>query len=621
MAASVQTLPRPGKKFQSPSFSPRCNMGSVGSLVEKPDVSPTKVNQAVPQVRPKPSNSLVKKGFTQRELLNYLNITRKEPKANQSGGSKNDIMASIGGHKKENLYAKVFNKDGTEIDLSKNSLPSGGKYEKARFRSSAFKPVAPKNFSSMQNLYPSSKSEDVDHGISNGLHRAYAHLSKTLSSSSSSSSPSRHGGSTAGNDKVHSSARGAGQEDDNLSDLGHNSMNSLPPYRAPFRPNLAQISASMGHINTIGSLDRTTLGAQAVGSVGGTMGEMACRSMATLSRLVPYGGEAPPPYDWTLSMSVEEVVRDLEERLVEKEHELKQMRRNLDESEGAIAQVFEGKQRLWEKEVEELKRLYAAKLRQVSQHAQRSQRGLQLQLFKAQQEKTQLQEELEGLKRSQESEAKGKPRSPTLEETQWEVCQKSGEISLLKQQFRDSQAEVTHKLSEIFQLKTQLRETRLELRNRDSQVDALKLILHSSQCHRRPSRGTSDHGKGDESATGVCAGPTEERLRAELLLERRQSEAQAAAFEEERRTWQKEKDKVIRYQKELQTSYLEMYHRNAALQKEVHQLRAIREQGGGSGDGTLEREDKELKSDAEKQDPQVPSSGLPWIDRIESSEI
>lgn len=32
-------------------------------------------------------------------------------------------------------------------------------------------------------------------------------------------------------------------------------------------------------------------------------------------------------------------VRDLEERLVEKEHELNQMKRNLDESEGAIAQV------------------------------------------------------------------------------------------------------------------------------------------------------------------------------------------------------------------------------------------------------------------------------------------
>lgn len=146
-------------------------------------------------------------------------------------------------------------------------------------------------------------------------------------------------------------------------------------------------------------------------------------------------------------------VRDLEERLVEKEHELKQMKRNLDESEGAIAQVtltvfvrsfspqlstcllkseqdvlsqwqvFEGKQRLWEKEAEELKRLYAAKLRQLSQHAQRSQRSLQLQLFKAQQEKSRLQEELDRLKseRSQEDDAMAKRTSPTLEETQWEV--------------------------------------------------------------------------------------------------------------------------------------------------------------------------------------------------------
>ncbi|XP_061643741.1 NEDD4-binding protein 3-A isoform X1 [Phyllopteryx taeniolatus] len=632
MAASVQTLPRPSKNFQSPfpapSFSPRYNMGSVGSLVERPDVSPTKVNQAVPQVRPKPSNGLLKKGFTQRELLNYLNIPRKEPKANQRSGSNKDIIASVGAHKEENLYAKVFHKDGTEIDLTKNSLPSGSKYEKAHFRSSAFIPVTPKNFSSMQNLCPSSKSENqVDHGLSNGLHKAYAHVSKTMSSSSSSSSPSRHGGSITGN-KAPSSMRKTSQEDDNLSDSGHNSMSSLPPYRPSFRPNLAHISASMGHINTIGSLDRTSISAKAVGSGGGALGETPCRSMATLSRLVPYGGEAPPPYDWTLSVSVEEVVRDLEERLVEKEHELKQMRRNLDESEGAIAQVFEGKQRLWENEVEELKRLYAAKLRQVSQHAQRSQHGFQVQLYKVQQEKSRLQEELEGLKRSQEGGIKEKPTSPTLEETQWEVCQKSGEISLLKQQFRDSQAEVTHKLSEIFQLKTQLRETRLELRNRDSQVDALKLILHGSQRHRRPSQSTSDHGKGDESvstgATGGSVGPTEERLRAELLLERRQSEAQAAAFEEERQTWQTEKDKVIRYQKELQASYLEMCHHNAELEREVQQLRAGQEKGegggGGSRDGTLEREEQELRSKMVKQEDSPPC-GLPWIDRMESSEI
>ncbi|KAM4586272.1 NEDD4-binding protein 3-A isoform 1-T3 [Fundulus diaphanus] len=633
MATSVQALPLtrgPSQNLRSPfpssPLSSLCGMGSVGSLVEKADVSPTKGNRAVPQVRPRQSNGLLKKGLTQRELLNYLNITRKEPKAGSSSGNKRDV---IGGREEEEVYPKVYSKDGTEIDLTKNSLPSGGKYEKVRFRSSAFKPVTPKNFSSMQNLYPSSKLEDMDHGVSNGLHRAYGHISKTVSTSSSSSSPSRHGGPTSCGNKALTSVQVMSHEDDNLSDSGHNSMSSLPPYRPPFRPNLSHISASMGHINTIGSLDRTSRGLKAAGSGGVAMGEVACRSMATLNRLTPYGSEAPPPYEWTLSLSVEDVVRDLEERLVEKEHELKQMRRNLDESEGAIAQVFEGKQRLWEKEVEELKSLYAAKLRQVSQHGQRSQRSLQLELFRAQQEKNRLQEELDSLKGEmrQEVPALPKPTSPTLEEMRWEVCQKSGEISLLKQQLRDSQAEVAQKLSEIFKLKTQLRETRTELRNREAQIDALKLILQGSQRGRSSSAGESKKGAEESPSAGATGGPggaTEERLRAELLLERRQSEAQATAFEEERHTWQTEKDKVIRYQKELQASYLQMHHRNEALERELQQLRAGGAGGGGGGsrDGTLETEAPEQTAEraAGKQED-TPSSGLPWIERMESSEI
>lgn len=79
--------------------------------------------------------------------------------------------------------------------------------------------------------------------------------------------------------------------------------------------------------------------------------------------------------------------------------------------------------------MEELKRLYAAKLRQVSQHAQRSQRGLQLQLFKAQQEKNRLQEELNRLRREkgEESGASPKQTSPSLEEMQWKVTVLGGQ--------------------------------------------------------------------------------------------------------------------------------------------------------------------------------------------------
>lgn len=132
------------------------------------------------------------------------------------------------------------------------------------------------------------------------------------------------------------------------------------------------------------------------------------------------------------------------------------------------------------------------------------------------------------------------------------------------------------------------------------------------------------------SFAGGSGGPTEERLRAELLLERRQSEAQAMAFEEERHTWQTEKDKVIRYQKELQASYLEMYHRNEALERELQQLKAGGAQeergaaggGGGSRDGMVDEAAPELTADrGEGKQEDTPSSSLPWIDRIESSEI
>lgn len=56
---------------------------------------------------------------------------RKEPKANPSSDGKKVIISGLSSAREEdNLYAKVYHKDGTEVDLTKNSLPSGAKYEK-----------------------------------------------------------------------------------------------------------------------------------------------------------------------------------------------------------------------------------------------------------------------------------------------------------------------------------------------------------------------------------------------------------------------------------------------------------------------------------------------------------
>ncbi|XP_069052311.1 NEDD4-binding protein 3-B [Lepisosteus oculatus] len=621
--AAAQALPlthHPSNRLGEPRPRPlsserrRCAMGSVGSLIERPDVSPERPKSWRPPAAPLAG---LRKGPAQRELPGYLGAAKKEPRAGKAtAAAAAACIKREHGREEEGVFTKVCHRDG------EGSLPTPGRIEKSRFRPSAFKPVAPRNFSSVQNLY-SPRSEEQENSFSGGPHGPHARGPQSTapaSSSSSSSSPSRQRPRKAlpATAATTTPPRALGQDEENLSDSGHNSMSSLPPYRPPFRPHLGPISASMGHINHIGSLDRASAGARGGASAG---------SMAALGRL-PCRGEAPPPYE--LSRSLEDVVRDLEDRLLEKEHELKQMRRNLDESEDAIAQVFEGKQRLWEKEMEELKRLYSSKMRQVSQQSQRSQRTLQLQVYKAQQEKRRLQEDLEALQKecqslkARSSGLQQEQDSPRLEETKWEVCQKSGEISLLKQQLRDAQAEVTHKLGEIFQLKTQLREARAELRARDGQMEALRQTLRGARRGDREEKQQQQQQEEEEEARKArfCPleeeeeereageerpgrggqGTTEERLRAELLLERRQNEAQASTFEAERQTWQAEKEKVICYQKELQASYLEMYHKNQALERELRELR------GGSGGGAAPGADR-------------PLPGLPWIERIESSEI
>ena len=52
------------------------------------------------------------------------------------------------------------------------------------------------------------------------------------------------------------------------------------------------------------------------------------------------------------------------------------------------------------------------------------------------------------------------------------------------------------------------------------------------------------------------------------------AEEQALRFEQERRTWQEEKERVLRYQREIQGGYMDMYRRNQVLEQE---LRALRE--------------------------------------------
>ncbi|XP_012412932.1 leucine zipper putative tumor suppressor 3 [Trichechus manatus latirostris] len=471
-------------------------------------------------------------------------------------------------------------------------------------RPSAFKPVVPKNFHSMQNLCPPQTN-----GTPEGRQGPGGGLKGGLDKSRTMTPASGGGGS--------------------LSDSGRNSLTSLPTYSSSYSQHLAPLSASTSHINRIGT---ASYGSGSGGSGGGSgyqdlaasdSGRASSKSGSSSSMGRPghlgsgEGGSGGLPFAACSPPSPSALIQELEERLWEKEQEVAALRRSLEQSEAAVAQ----------------------------------------------QDKKQLQEEAARLMRQRE-ELEDKVAAcqkeqadflPRMEETKWEVCQKAGEISLLKQQLKDSQADVSQKLSEIVGLRSQLREGRASLREKEEQLLSLRDSFSSKQASLELGEGElpvaclkpaltpvdpaepqdtlatceSDEAKMRRQA-GVAAAAASAslgsldgevdaggdsgtralrrevgRLQAELAAERRARERQGASFAEERRVWLEEKEKVIEYQKQLQLSYVEMYQRNQQLE------RRLRERGvaGGASTPTLQH--------GEEKKAWTPSR----LERIESTEI
>ncbi|XP_007896203.1 leucine zipper putative tumor suppressor 3 [Callorhinchus milii] len=607
---------------------PRCTMGSVGSgVANEQEFAMKSVNanhRAVHAPIGGRQQSSLGNGYASWELSNE--------KCFKPGKVSNALYINGDLRKGERMKTDVTNNNEKNLPPQYKEpsnppkiLPVSGKLEQnseSLIRPSAFKPVVPKNFHSMQNLCPPQ---------SNGI----TDSRKSLGPQPSTNSP------LAGRDKV-----GLGRTINHgggLSDSGRNSLTSLPTYGTGYSQHLGPMSASTSHINRIGNsyVDRGTLGYNGLST--SDSGRSSSKSVASFNKL-NHMSEVPPFH----SPSNDDIIQDLEDRLWEKEQEVTQMRRSLDKSEAAIVQVFEEKQKIWEREMEDLRQNYANKLQQVSKKAQRAQQALQLQIFKLQQEKKKLQEDMGQLLQQREELEKKcmafkKEQAdllPRLEETKWEVCQKAGEISLMKQQLKDSQNDVAQKLNEMVGLKTQLKEATAALRDKEEQIAALKgsfsskgveLEVCENELQRKANEAqllreklghneveisalkqalASGGGEGDGGGGGGGGEPDTfgdeppekaseappmcesdeakmrrqnedavkvlkrqiERLQGELRLERQQREQQISGFEEERQTWQEEKEQVIKYQKQLQLNYVEMYQKNQALEGRLSEV-------------------------------------------------
>ncbi|XP_057633093.1 leucine zipper putative tumor suppressor 2 [Chionomys nivalis] len=514
-------------------------------------------------------------------------------------------------------------------------IPVSGKLEKNMekilIRPTAFKPVLPKPRGA-----PSLPGFLGPRAA--GLSGSQGSLTQLFGGPASSSSSSS---SSAADKPLALSGWASGCPSGTPSDSGRNSLSSLPTYSTGgAEPTTNSPGGHLpSHGPSRGSLPGPARGvptgpshsdsgrsssSKSTGSLGGRVAGGVLSSGARASPGSSSGGDRsppppppPPPSDEALLHCV------LEGKLRDREAELPQLRDGMEESEATMCQAFGARQRHWPREREDC----AAQAQQATQRVQRAQQLLQLQVFQLQQEKRQLQDDFAQLLQEREQlerrcatfEREQRELGPRLEETKWEVCQKSGEISLLKQQLKESQAELVQKGSELVALRVALREARAALRVSEGRARGLQEAARAREleleaCSQELQRYRQEAerlrekaGHLDAEAAGLREPPVPpvpsattdpfllaesdevkvqraaagaggslraqvERLRQELQREQRRGDEQRDSFEGERLAWQAEKEQVIRYQKQLQHNYIQMYRRNRQLEQELQQL-------------------------------------------------
>ena len=218
--------------------------------------------------------------------------------------------------------------------------------EKVLIRPTAFKPVVPKNRHSVHYLSPRPGGSSLSES------QASLNLLLPLGGSNSAGGTTNIGGSSSSSEGKRNSYSGRNARSSqscSMSDSGRNSLSSLPTHSstgyslAPSEGSSSG-SGSGGQLEPVTGLGRNTSGGSAShghsNSDSGRSSSSKSTGSGSLSgRGQPLSdsgscGHSPPPVE-----GYEGVVRELEEKLRERDLELQQLRENLDENEAAICQV------------------------------------------------------------------------------------------------------------------------------------------------------------------------------------------------------------------------------------------------------------------------------------------
>lgn len=162
-----------------------------------------------------------------------------------------------------------------------------------------------------------------------------------------------------------------------------------------------------------------------------------CRNNKNSYRLSDTGGGSL--FDLTPSPS-DSGVSELEAALRDRDSELAYLRQTMEHNEQVIFRVYQEKERVWERELRRLKTVHENRLRASAQKAMKFEQMLMMQTYQLQQEKKRLCGEVQRANcQSDRLRQEVNALRSRLEETEWGLCQKTGEIALLKSQLKDYQ--------------------------------------------------------------------------------------------------------------------------------------------------------------------------------------
>ncbi|KAL5022908.1 hypothetical protein ScPMuIL_002063 [Solemya velum] len=317
-------------------------------------------------------------------------------------------------------------------------------------------------------------------------------------------------------------------------------------------------------------------------------------------------------------------VGELEAMLKEKDAEINTLRDVMDKNERAIFQVHDEKNKLWSREVNELRDDYERKLKIHERKAYKTEQVLSLQIYKLQQDKKAKKEDFDKL-RQQKEELEKKCESyanevsclkSQLSGQSPQICEASGGQSELQNLVGRLTEEISQKTQHIQSLKSDLekkhshleeksKETSYRFKNILAKTEEVKALKADLGRLSASTEGDADISLCSNASCEMAVqtdfskepSPEIEMLKPSILAEKNRQltalkdelgqmkqvfESERDIFEKDKGQWLEEKNKVVRYQKQLQLNYVQMFRKNKVLEAEVEQL-------------TLELESRDLK--------------------------